>query len=277
MGGRRGCSRPATSIRRSRPGCQCRCRIVQFRRELGQSRHRAAHARRRRGSVQSFLTATSLWNREPGPQPGRRPRPGGRLSGARPGLSSARPGQLAVRAYSEAIAIYPATRTASPGAATRWPRCDCSTRRSPTIPRRSAGPVAFAGVLRPRCCALRPGPRRAGPRRPGPRHRTRPEVMPRPTATEVRSTRGAARTSWRSPTTMRSSLSRPRTPGRTRTAAGSWCGSARFDRALKDLDDAIRLDPKRATAYQNRGAAYNGLGQYRARDRRPEQGDRARP
>ena len=36
----------------------------------------------------------------------------------------------------------------------------------------------------------------------------------------------------------------------------------RFDRAIDDLTEAIRLDPKRAAAYQNRGAAYNGLGQY---------------
>ena len=36
----------------------------------------------------------------------------------------------------------------------------------------------------------------------------------------------------------------------------------RFDRAIDDLTEAIRLDPKRATAYLNRGAAYNGLGQY---------------
>ncbi len=36
----------------------------------------------------------------------------------------------------------------------------------------------------------------------------------------------------------------------------------RFDRAVQDLTEAIRLDPHRATAYQNRGAAYNGLGQY---------------
>ena len=36
----------------------------------------------------------------------------------------------------------------------------------------------------------------------------------------------------------------------------------RFDEAIKDLDLAIRLDPSCATAYQNRGAAYNGLGQY---------------
>jgi tetratricopeptide (TPR) repeat protein len=35
-----------------------------------------------------------------------------------------------------------------------------------------------------------------------------------------------------------------------------------FDRAIEDLDEAIRLDPKRASAYQNRGAAFNGLGRH---------------
>jgi tetratricopeptide (TPR) repeat protein len=37
---------------------------------------------------------------------------------------------------------------------------------------------------------------------------------------------------------------------------------SRYDAAIKDLDEAIRLGPPRATSLQNRGAAYNGLGQY---------------
>ncbi len=36
----------------------------------------------------------------------------------------------------------------------------------------------------------------------------------------------------------------------------------RYEQAIPDLDKAIQFDPKRATAYQNRGAAYNSLGQY---------------
>ena len=33
-------------------------------------------------------------------------------------------------------------------------------------------------------------------------------------------------------------------------------------RVSADLSEAIRLAPKNAAAYQNRGAAYNGLGRY---------------
>ena len=55
-----------------------------------------------------------------------------------------------------------------------------------------------------------------------------------------------------------------------------WCGCGSSTAQSKILNEAIRLDPKRASAYQNRGAAWNGLGRYDEAVRRPEQSNRAR-
>src|SRR5215470_14642592 len=42
----------------------------------------------------------------------------------------------------------------------------------------------------------------------------------------------------------------------------AYNGKGDYDRAIADLDQAIRIDPKFAVAYNNRGVAYHGKGQY---------------
>jgi tetratricopeptide (TPR) repeat protein len=49
-----------------------------------------------------------------------------------------------------------------------------------------------------------------------------------------------------------------------------------LDRAFADYDQAIRLDPHDATAYNGRGNVYQAKQDYRARARRLQSGDRAR-
>ena len=53
----------------------------------------------------------------------------------------------------------------------------------------------------------------------------------------------------------------PDNAGAYKDRGGVLVRTNRFDRAIADLNEAIRLCPNSATAYQNRGAAYNGLGQ----------------
>ena len=42
----------------------------------------------------------------------------------------------------------------------------------------------------------------------------------------------------------------------------AYLGKQQYDRAIQDFDEAIRLDPAFASAFNNRGTAYNGKGQY---------------
>jgi TPR repeat len=59
----------------------------------------------------------------------------------------------------------------------------------------------------------------------------------------------------------------------------AYARKGQYDRAIEDLDQAIRLDPNDAVAFSNRGGAYNGKGQYdraiedRSASRRPCHGD----
>ncbi len=54
----------------------------------------------------------------------------------------------------------------------------------------------------------------------------------------------------------------PDRPGAYKDRGGILVRMGSFRRAVNDLDRAIQLDPGRAAAYQNRGAAYNGLRQF---------------
>ena len=58
------------------------------------------------------------------------------------------------------------------------------------------------------------------------------------------------------PTTRRRSDSTPSTPGRIMTEAMLSIRKATYDKAIADYTDAIRLKPKWAEAYYNRGAAH---------------------
>ena len=68
-------------------------------------------------------------------------------------------------------------------------------------------------------------------------------------------------TTRRSPTTTRQSGSIPRMPSPTTTEA-SLGGKKDFDKAIADCNEAIRLDPKYALAYNNRGNAWHDKKNY---------------
>ena len=63
----------------------------------------------------------------------------------------------------------------------------------------------------------------------------------------------------------------------TTTAASPAIDKGDFDRAVADYNEAIRLDPKYALAYYNRGNAYYRQGRPRPRHRRLQRGDPTRP
>ena len=60
----------------------------------------------------------------------------------------------------------------------------------------------------------------------------------------------------RSPTSPRPSGSTPRMPRRTTTGATPGMPKGEYDKAIADYTEAIRLDPKDALAYDNRGIAW---------------------
>ena len=66
----------------------------------------------------------------------------------------------------------------------------------------------------------------------------------------------------RLPTTTRRSASTPSSPGRTTTAASPGYAKKEYDKAIADYDQAIRLDPKYAAAYHNRGLAWYAKKEY---------------
>ena len=96
---------------------------------------------------------------------------------------------------------------------------------------------------------LRPGHRRL--RRGDP---ARPEVC-RAYNNRGLPTRTRANTTGRSPTTTRRSGSIPKTPG-LQQPRHCLAAKGEYDRAIADFNEAIRLDPKYAVAYNNRGEAY---------------------
>ncbi len=66
------------------------------------------------------------------------------------------------------------------------------------------------------------------------------------------------------------------TPCRTTTAATPGEKKGEYDKAIADFTEAIRLDPKDARAYYNRGVAWTGEGGIRQGDRRLHRGHPAR-
>ena len=42
----------------------------------------------------------------------------------------------------------------------------------------------------------------------------------------------------------------------------AYADRGQYDRALRDFDQAVRIDPNYADAYNSRGVAYSGMGQY---------------
>ena len=68
-------------------------------------------------------------------------------------------------------------------------------------------------------------------------------------------------TTRRSPTTTRRSTSTPRTPG-VQQPRPRLVRQEEYDKAIADYDQAIRLDPKYAMAYNNRGHAWYAKEEY---------------
>ena len=85
-----------------------------------------------------------------------------------------------------------------------------------------------------------------------------------------------ATTTAPSPTTTRRSGSIRSTPSPTTTGATPATPRATYDRAIADYNEAIRLDPKDAAAYNNRGNRLARQGRPRPRHRRLQRGDPAR-
>src|SRR5215207_2933712 len=50
----------------------------------------------------------------------------------------------------------------------------------------------------------------------------------------------------------------PKTPTEFNNRGNAWADKREFDKAIKDYDEAIRLDPKYADAFNNRGLAWAG-------------------
>ena len=104
---------------------------------------------------------------------------------------------------------------------------------------------------------IRPGHRRLRPRRSG---STPSMPPPTPIAASPGRTRGI--TTGPSPTTPRRSGSTPRTPPPTAIVASPGTSKSEYDRAIADSTEAIRLDPKHAIAYNNRGNAWYFKGEF---------------
>ena len=99
---------------------------------------------------------------------------------------------------------------------------------------------------------------------------------PWPSTIEVPPTTNRATTTAPSPTTMRRSASIPNSPWPSPIGATPTATRATYDRAIADYNEAIRLDPKFAMAFHNRGIAYHDKGDIRPRHRRLQRGDPAR-
>jgi tetratricopeptide (TPR) repeat protein len=74
--------------------------------------------------------------------------------------------------------------------------------------------------------------------------------------------RPSGSTTGPSGTTTRPSASTPHAPPPTSAAATPRKVKREYDRALGDYNEAIRLDPARATAYLNRGLAWKAKKEY---------------
>ena len=138
-----------------------------------------------------------------------------------------------------------------------WEEKESSTRPSPTSTRRSG---SIPGTPGPTTPGATPGHGRGITTRPSPTSPRRSDSIPRTPRAYSRPGPCLERrtnTTRPSPTSTRRSGSIPRTPRPTSTGAAPGSKKEEYDKAIADFNEAIRLDPKDADAYGNRGDAWD--------------------
>ena len=148
----------------------------------------------------------------------------------------------------------PTTTAATPGRPRR-----STTRPSPTTPRPSGStPSTAAAYSQPRhrlVAAKQEYDKAIADFDRG--HPTRPRSSPSPTTTAASPGRRSRSTTRRSPITTEAIRLDPKYALAYSNRGTAWEAKQEYDRAIADYTEAIRLDPKHALAYNNRGIVWS--------------------